>query len=94
MIHPIASPLHPIGSCAGSSHFGIALRRWLTDRAASVDRLRLVPKHAVPAGKLAPVWGTLRRRLRRLELHLERELSPTSEEVRVPARREKRLPSA
>ena len=32
-----------------------ALRRWLTDRAASVDRLRLVPKHAVPAGKLAPV---------------------------------------
>lgn len=76
------------------STLAAALRRWLTDRAASVDRLRLVPKHAVPAGKLAPVWGALRRRLRHLELHLERELSPTSEEVRVPAGWDRRLPSA
>ena len=51
------------------------------DRAASVEQLRLVPKHAAPAGRLAPIWAALGRRLRRLDLQLERELPPCSEQV-------------
>ena len=61
------------------------LHRWLTDRAAGVRRLRLVPKHAAPTGRLAPLWASLSRSLERLELHLERELPLTSEQVSLSA---------
>lgn len=55
--------------------------RWMTDRAVSIEELRLVPKHAVPAGRLAPLWAALGGRLRVLELQLERDLPAASDQV-------------
>lgn len=54
--------------------------RWIAERAVSVTELRLVPKHAIPAGRLVPLWAALGSHLRILELQLDRELPLASKQ--------------
>ena len=52
-------------------------RKWAVARAAGVRTLQLTPRHAAPAGGLAPLWRSLGGGLKHLDLALERVLSET-----------------
>ena len=61
-------------AAAGSRLRWAQARKWLSARAVAVHHLSLTPRHAAPAGAIAPLWPRLGAGLKSLSLSLEREL--------------------
>ncbi len=61
-------------AAAGSRLRWAQARRWLLSRRVAVRELTLTPRHAAPAGAIAPLWPALAGGLKTLDLNLERVL--------------------